>query len=59
MSEIPPETAVVQPNGLPPQQTQQHQEPVVGFSPEPGVNPGVNIIPPASVALEDQSAVIT
>lgn len=58
MSEISPETTVVQPNGLPPQQTPLSQDPVVSFSTE-GINSGVNIVPPGSVVLEDQSAVIT
>lgn len=58
MSDITPGTTVVQPNGLPSQQTQPSPDPVVSFSPE-GVNPGVNIVPPGSVVLEDQSAVIT
>ena len=58
MSEISPGTSVIQPNGLPAQQTQKDQDPVVSFSPE-GVNPGVNIISPGNVVLEDQSSVIT
>jgi len=58
MSEISPGTSVVQSNGLPSQQTQQGQDPVVSSSPE-GVNPGVNIVSPGNVGLEDQSAVIT
>lgn len=58
MSEISPGTSVIQPNGLPSQQTQQGQDPVVSFSPE-GVDPGVNIVSPGNIGLEDQSPVIT
>jgi len=58
MSEVSPGTSVIQSNGLPSQQTQQGQDPVVSFSPE-GVNPGVNIVSPGSMILGDQSPVIT
>lgn len=58
MSQISPGTSVIQPNGLPAQQTQQDQDPVVSFSPE-GVDPGVNIVSPGNVVLEDPSPVIT
>lgn len=58
MSEVAPGTSVIQSNGVPSQQTQQGQDPVVSFSPE-GVNPGVNIVSPGSVILGDQSPVIT
>lgn len=58
MSQIPSETSVVQPNGLSPEQPSQSQEPVVSFSHE-GVDPSVNVVPPANEALTNQSPVIT
>lgn len=59
MSEISPGTSVIQPNGLPAQQTQQDQDPVVSFSPE-GVNPDrVNIVSPGNIVPEDLSPVLT
>ena len=58
MSQIPSETSVVQPNGLSPEQPSQSQEPDVSFSHE-GVDPSVNVVPPANEALTNQSPVIT
>lgn len=58
MSQIPSETSVVQPNGLPPEQPSQSQEPVVSFSHE-GVDPSVNVVPPPNEASTNQSPVIT
>lgn len=58
MSQIPPGTTVVQPNGVTSQQPPQSQEPVVSFSPE-GVDPSVSVVPPANVVQADQSSVIT
>lgn len=58
MSQIPSETSVVQPNGLPPEQPSQSQEPVVSFSQE-GVDPSVNVVPPPNEAPTNQSPVIT